>query len=339
MISGSALVGITLDDQYQVLTRIHTGSGATVYKGYDLQNDRPVAIKAISQHEFGKHHDAVLRFRREMALLSRIRHPNIIEIYSQGETSYGIAYFVMQWLDGRTLLDELDDIGQMLLTRIQAIFDPVCEAVAAMHAAGILHRDLKPGNIFLSRQSDGSEHTTLLDFGIAKPLLAWQGADFDISGESVAIGTPEYMSPEQCGEQELTAASDIYSLGVVLYRMLAGRPPFVGPSQYVMARHIAVPPPPLQLYRPHLSEAVVAVVQQALAKKPADRFASVLDLRLALDAAIAATTEDQLYRQPQPPETDAAGTWYRTRQIAALQFDAAHPETACPSRPEDEPTP
>jgi len=336
MISGSALVGMTLDDQYQVLTRIHTGNGATVYKGYDLQNDRPVAIKAISQHEFGKHHDAVLRFRREIALLSRIRHPNIIEIYSQGETSYGIAYFVMQWLDGRTLLDELDDIGQMLLTRIQAIFDPVCEAVAAMHAAGILHRDLKPGNIFLSRQSDGSEHTTLLDFGIAKPLFAWQ--DFEISGESVAIGTPEYMSPEQCGEQELTAASDIYSLGAVLYRMLAGRPPFVGPSQYIMARHIAVPPPPLQLYRPHLSEAVVAVVQQALAKKPADRFASVLDLRLAFDAAVAVTTEDRLYRQPQPPETDAAGARYRTRQIAALPLDADAPDNFRPPAQQGEPT-
>ncbi len=336
MISGSALVGITLDDQYQVLTRIHTGSGATVYQGYDLRNDRRVAIKAISQHEFGKYHDAVLRFRREMALLSRIRHPNIIEIYGQGETSYGISYFVMQWLDGRTLLDELDAIGQMPLTRIQVILDPVCEAVAAMHVAGILHRDLKPGNIFLSRHADGSEHTTLLDFGIAKPLFAWQ--DFEISGESVAVGTPEYMSPEQCGEQKLTTASDVYSLGVVLYRMLAGRPPFAGPSQYVMARHIAAPPPPLHLYRPHLSEAVVAVVEKALSKNPAERFTSVLDLRLAFDAAVAVTTEDRLYRQPQPPETDEAGARYRTQQIAALQFDLDTQETACPSLPEDEPS-
>ncbi len=336
MISGSALVGITLDDQYQVLTRIHTGSGATVYKGHDLRDDRPVAIKAISQHEFGKYHDAVLRFRREMALLSRIRHPNIIEIYSQGETPYGIAYFVMQWLDGRTLLDELDAIGQMPLIRIQAIFGPVCEAVAAMHAAGIVHRDLKPGNIFLSRHADGSEHTKLLDFGIAKPLFAWQ--DFDISGESVAVGTPEYMSPEQCGEQELTAASDIYSLGAVLYRMLAGRPPFVGPSQYVMARHIAAPPP-LHLYRPHLSEAVVAVVEKALAKNPAERFTSVLDLRLAFDAAVAVTTEDRLYRQPQPPETDEVGARYRTRQIAALPLDADAPDNFRPPPRPGEPPP
>lgn len=322
MLSGRDLAGIILNDQYQLVARIHTGSGATVYQGHDLRHDRQVAIKAISQHEFGKYHDAVRRFRREITLLSRIRHPNIIEIYDQGETPYGITYFVMQWLNGRTLLDELDTVGQMPLTRIQAIFGPVCEAVAAMHAAGIIHRDLKPGNIFLSRQTDGSEHTTLLDFGIAKPLLAWQEADFEISGESVAVGTPEYMSPEQCGEQEITTASDTYSLGVVLYRMLAGRPPFVGPAQYVMARHIIASPPPLHLYRSHLSEAVAAVVHRALAKNPTERFASALDLRLALDAAIAATTEDRLYRLPQPPETDAAGAWHRTRQMAALPSGA-----------------
>ncbi|MGQ9898086.1 MAG: serine/threonine-protein kinase [Acidobacteriota bacterium] len=320
MISGNALVGITLADQYQVLTRIHTGSAATVYRGYDLRNDRPVAIKAISQHELGKHHDAVLRFRREIVLLSQIQHPNIIKIYSQGETSYGIAYFVMQWLEGRTLLDELDNIGQMPLTRIQAIFTPVCEAVSAMHAAAILHRDLKPGNIFLSRNADGSEHTTLLDFGLARPLLAWQATEFEISGKGVALGTPEYMSPEQCNEQELTPASDIYSLGVVLYRMLAGRLPFVGEAQYVMTHHIASPLPPLHVHRPHLSEAVVAVVRQALAKHPAERFASVLDLRLALDAAVAGTTEDYLYRRPQPPETDRAGESNRTRNMPALSL-------------------
>ncbi|MFQ3580830.1 MAG: serine/threonine-protein kinase [Chloracidobacterium sp.] len=327
MISGSALVGVTLDSRYEILTRIHTGAGATVYQGRDLQTNRLVAIKSISQHEFGKYHEAVLRFRREMQILATIHHPNIIEIYDRGETPYGITYFVMQWLNGRTLLDELDHVGQLELTRIQAILAPLCDAVAVIHQAGIIHRDLKPGNIFLSKTSEGREHVTLLDFGIAKPLFDWESDDFEISTESLAVGTPEYMSPEQCSEKDLTPASDIYSLGVVLYRMLAGRPPFIGPAQYIMARHIAGEPPPLHLRRPHLPEAVASVALRALAKDPDGRFASALDLRVAFDQALAEVDEDVIYQRVQPPETDEAGAWKRTRQMDALKPPNLGPET------------
>ncbi|OYT72271.1 MAG: hypothetical protein CFK52_05475 [Chloracidobacterium sp. CP2_5A] len=327
MISGSALAGITLNDRYEALTRVHTSAGATVYQGRDLQTGRLVAIKAISQHELGRYHDAVLRFRREIALLARIRHPNIIEIYDRGETPYGIVYFVTEWLDGRPLLDELDQAGQLPLTRIQSIFAPLCDAVDALHQASLIHRDLKPGNVFLSLTEDGRERVTLLDFGIAKPASGWTGDNFEISGESLTVGTPEYMSPEQCGEQALTAASDIYSLGVLLYRMLAGRPPFVGPAQYVMARHIAAAPPPIRLRRPHLPEVIVSVVSRAMAKSPPERFPSAGDLRAAFDAAAAEVGQDILYQRPQAPETDEAGDWHRTK-MAAVEPEARSAEAS-----------
>ncbi len=327
MIAGNALAGITLDGRYQALTKVHVGAGATVYQGRDLRDNRLVAIKAISYHEFGKCHDAVLRFRREMALLGKIRHPNIIEIYACGETPYGIVYFIMPWLAGRSLLDELDEAGQLPLTRVQSIFAPLCDAVDAMHHAGLIHRDLKPGNVFLSLTEDGREQVTLLDFGIVKPVSGWTDG-FEISGECLTVGTPEYMSPEQCGEGELTTASDIYSLGVLLYRMLAGRPPFVGPSPYVMARHIAVEPPPIQLRRPRLPETVATAVSRAMAKSPQERFPSARDLRAALDAAVAEASEDVLYQRPLPPETDEGGAWRRTRKLAATDAEGRDEEAS-----------
>lgn len=323
MISAGSLTGFCLDGRYELTTCIHPGTVASVYRGVRLADGRPVAVKAISIHEYGRNHDSILRFRRETLALSQVRHPNIIEIYDTGETPYGILYFVMEWLEGMNLLELLRGEGQLSLKRIQAIFEPVCVAVAAIHAEGIVHRDLKPGNIFLMRQPDGSETVKVLDFGIAKPTRNSWGENFEISGVGTTVGTPEYMSPEQCGDGESGPASDIYSLGVVLYRMVTGCTPFDGPAQTVMARHIGDTPPSPRIRRPQLPEAVETVILKAIEKKPENRFSSPLEFAEAFNAAIADTEHlgDVRYRPISPPDTHPLAMRYQTQRMPAISLD------------------
>lgn len=323
MISAGSLTGFCLDGRYELTTCIHPGTVASVYRGVRLADGMPVAVKAISIHEYGRNHDSILRFRRETLALAHVRHPNIIEIHDTGETPYGILYFVMEWLEGMTLLELLRGEGQLSLRRILEIFNPVCEAVAAIHAAGIVHRDLKPGNIFLVRHPDGSETVKVLDFGIAKPTENSWGENFEISGVGTTVGTPEYMSPEQCGDGESGYPSDIYSLGVVLYRMVAGCTPFDGPAQTVMARHIGDTPPSPRIRRPQLPETVEAVILKALEKKPENRFPGVTELADAFNAVITESEHlgDVRYRPVTPPDTHPLAMRYQTQRMPAIVID------------------
>jgi eukaryotic-like serine/threonine-protein kinase len=328
MISSGSLTGFCLDGRYELTTCIHPGTVASVYRGVRLEDGAPVAVKAISVHEFGKRHDSILRFRREVQALSRIDHPNIIRIFDSGETPYGVLYFVMEWLDGKTLLELLQGEGQLSLKRIQEIFTPMCTAVGAIHEAGIVHRDLKPGNIFLMRQPDGGETVKVLDFGIAKPTIGFEGDNFEISGAGTTVGTPEYMSPEQCGDGESGPGSDIYSLGVVLYRMLAGCPPFDGPATTVMARHLSDPPPSVRIRRPQLPEAVEAVVMRALEKFPSARFSKTAEFAEAFNAAVFESEHkgDVQYRPVTPPDTHPLATRYQTLRMQAIRLEEAEKE-------------
>lgn len=323
MISAGSLTGFCLDGRYELTTCIHPGTVASVYQGVRLADGTPVAVKAISIHEYGRNHDSILRFRRETLALAHVRHPNIIEIHDTGETPYGILYFVMEWLEGTTLLELLRGEGQLSLKRIQSIFEPVCVAVAAIHSEGIVHRDLKPGNIFLVRHPDGSETVKVLDFGIAKPTENAWGENFEISGVGTTVGTPEYMSPEQCGDGESGYSSDIYSLGVVLYRMVAGCTPFDGPAQTVMARHIGDTPPSPRIRRPQLPETVEAVVLKALEKKPENRFSSVVEFAEAFNAAISESEHlgDVRYRPVTPPDTHPLAMRYQTQRMPAISLE------------------
>ncbi len=320
MVSDRAPTGTTLDNRYELLTQVHTGTVTTVYRGRDLHTGQLVAVKAIVQPALGQSQSVVARFRREMALLTAIRHPNIVPVQAHGETPSGIVYFVMPWLEGYPLVRELDHAGQLPLARIQVLLRPICDAVAVIHATGIVHCDLKPGNVFLSRNADGSEHIRLLDLGIAQPFREIAAGGFGLPDPSGTVGTAAYMSPEQCRRQPLTPASDIYSLGVLLYRMLAGRLPFVGPSQFVLARHLADEPPPLSLFRPMLPEAVASVVACAMDKRATARFPTAHDLYASFEKAVGNVGEDVLYYRPQPPEVDEAGARYRTRKMAAVRL-------------------
>ncbi len=251
---------------------------ATVYLAEDLKHGRRVALKVL-RPELGPALGAD-RFHREIAVASRLQHPHILSLHDSGEAA-GMLYYAMPYVEGESLRSRLTREVQLDATVAVGIASDVADALACAHAAGVLHRDIKPENILLT-----GGHAVVADFGIARALDA-VGAD-RLTETGLALGTPHYMSPEQAaGARVLDARSDVYALGCVVYEMLAGEPPFTGPtSQAIMARHAMDPVPRLRTVRATVSPALEAAVGKALAKVPADRFASAAEFKAALDRAM-----------------------------------------------------
>ena len=269
------LIGARLG-AFDIQALLGSGGMANVFRGFDINLQRAVAIKVLSpaaaaQPGFGD------RFRQEARLIANLRHPNIVQIYDFGQQD-GHTYMVQELLAGPTLEAWMSDLAARGMRpapdEIRAIVAQLAGALDAAHAAGIIHRDVKPGNALWNDQG----RLVLTDFGIAKQVLS----DANQTQFGVIFGTPSYLSPEQAQSLPLTPASDVYSLGVVLYELLAGDVPFRGitPMQ-VAIDHIRTPPPPLPAH-PDLSPAVEALVQRALAKDPAVRFSSAGELAQAL---------------------------------------------------------
>src|SRR6266446_1801848 len=229
---------------------------------------------------------AVARVSREAKAASRISHPHAVNVTDFGEAENGVVFLVMEYLDGRTLKEIIRSAGPMPLERVVEIVRQVAGALDAAHGQGVVHRDLKSDNIMLS-QTTGADWAKVLDFGIAKIQQPASIKDADLTAPNLVIGTPQYMSPEQCSQtQALDARSDIYSLGVIIYEMLAGRVPFTGESAtMIMMQQVQDPPPSVLATRPDLPPAVDAVITRALAKIPADRFQTAGELFAALSNA------------------------------------------------------
>src|SRR6476469_8603534 len=215
------LVGHILDEKYRLEERLGVGGMGTVYRARHLLIDRPVAIKVLNKL-FVEDEAARTRFRREARAAGRLQHPNAVTVTDFGESQDGFVYLVMELLEGRTLRDVLAKEAPLDVARSVALMLQISAAVAAAHEAGIIHRDLKPANIFVVQHPEVPAVVKVLDFGIAK--LAAELLD----DEGAMIGTPRYMSPEQCDGLELTPAADVYSLGCILYEMLTGTVPFSG---------------------------------------------------------------------------------------------------------------
>jgi serine/threonine-protein kinase len=247
---------------------------AAVYLARDLLLNRPVAIKVMAP---GLLLGAAMveRFRQEAVTVANLQHAHIISIHAVRQVE-DLHFFVMQFVPGRTIEGVLRERGALPIPVTLAWLYQVGSALAYAHRRGVIHRDVKPGNILLN--IDGEAVVT--DFGIAKvtenPALTQTGA---------VVGTPRYMSPEQCYAKELTGASDQYSLGIVAYEMLAGRPPFTGSSFSLMRAHTDDPPPPLRDIRPDMPATVEAALMRMLAKRPEDRFATLTDALVGLGAA------------------------------------------------------
>ncbi len=270
----SDLIGATLG-QYQILREIGRGGMAVVYEAYQPSLGRSVAIKVLPpQYTF----DAtfVQRFQQEARAAARLEHPNIVSIYDVGEQN-GVYYIVMQKLEGESVHGLIQRSGRIAPPRTAQIVAQVAVALDFAHTHGLIHRDIKPANIIV----DASDHATLTDFGIAK---AAEGTRMTQSG--MLMGTPEYMSPEQASGKPVGPASDIYSLGIVLYQMLTGRVPFQADSTpALLYKQVYERPAPVRNYLPTLSPAMEQALDRALAKDPAARFTSAGEMAAALLAA------------------------------------------------------
>jgi serine/threonine protein kinase/membrane-associated phospholipid phosphatase len=263
-----------LADKYAIQREIGRGGMATVYLAQDLKHDRRVAVKVLLPElstSLGTQ-----RFLREVKIAAGLQHPHILPIYDSGEAA-GLLYYVMPYVEGHTLRERLDRETQLPIDESLQIIRNVANALSYAHKRGIVHRDIKPENILISEG-----YPVVADFGIARALTEAGGDKLTQTG--VAIGTPAYMSPEQVSEgAQVDGRSDLYSLGCVLYEMLAGQPPFTGATpQVIMARHALDPVPPLRTVRGTVPESVERAVARSLSKVPADRFTSGEQLILAL---------------------------------------------------------
>ncbi|MBC7911438.1 MAG: protein kinase, partial [Pyrinomonadaceae bacterium] len=278
------LIGQTLAGKYRVDEFLSEGGMGTVYRGTHILMDKIVAIKVLHP-ALAADDKIVARFSREARAASRISHPHALNVTDFGESEDGIVFLVMEFLNGRTLKEVVRTDGSMPLVRAVEIMRQVCGALEAAHAENVVHRDLKSDNIMLL-DVGGGDWVKVLDFGIAK-IQETDGRDPDLTAPNLIIGTPQYMSPEQCSQaSEIDSRSDIYSLGVILFELLAGHVPFVGESATaVMMQHLQDEPPDVLAERSDLPPEVGQVVARALAKKPGDRFQTATELSESLTLA------------------------------------------------------
>jgi serine/threonine protein kinase len=267
------LIGRTFEDKYRLDERLGVGGMGTVYRATHLLIDRPVAVKVLNPR-FVEDEAAQARFRREARAAGRLQHTNAVAVTDFGRSEDGYVYIVMELLEGVTLREVLAREAPLDTARAVSMMLQVAAAVAAAHEAGIIHRDLKPANIFIVQRPHAPAIVKVLDFGIAK--LAAEAIDDDdhqtLTQVGVMIGTPRYMSPEQCDGAKLTPAADVYSLGIILYEMLTSVTPFTGTSPLAVAlKHSTeAPKPPRELVHT-IPPALEEIILHALEKKPDDR--------------------------------------------------------------------
>jgi len=276
-------LGTCLAGKYEVERLLGEGSMGAVYAARNLTTGKNVAIKwLIAERETD--FTLVDRFRREARAAGRVDHPNVVTIFDVGQHDNAV-FLVMELLHGEPLSDILHR-GRLDPDEVIGLMIPVMRGVAAAHAAGVVHRDLKPENVFFCRAPDGSlREPKVLDFGISKLVGDAALDELRATRTGVVIGTPTYMSPEQiAGTQEIDSRIDVYALGVMLYEMLAGRPPFVAGTYTALVVQIAtVDPPDLRELRPDIDPELVSVIERAMKRDRDDRFADVESLARALE--------------------------------------------------------
>jgi TolB-like protein/Tfp pilus assembly protein PilF/tRNA A-37 threonylcarbamoyl transferase component Bud32 len=272
---------------------------ATVYLAHDLKHDRPVALKLMHPELAATLGPA--RFLREIRLCARLQHPHILAVLDSGATEsegQGQLWFTMPFVEGESLRGRLAREGQLSVDDAVRLAREVADGLHCAHQHGVIHRDIKPENILLSgypprdRGAAGVCHALIADFGIARVLAAGEERDDRLTETGMTLGTPQYMSPEQAaGERTLDPRTDIYSLGCVLYEMLAGEPPFTGPNQQaILAKRLTGPAPHLGTVR-EIPPAVDRAVARALARTPGDRFATSADFAAALESGTGTQSE------------------------------------------------
>jgi tRNA A-37 threonylcarbamoyl transferase component Bud32 len=321
-----AYIGQTILNQFKIHEISGQGSMGTVYKATQLEIERTVAVK-ILHPELANQSDAVLRFHREAKVVSTLSHPNIVHIYLFGHLPDGNLYIVQEFISGRPLAQDMSQ-GPLGLRRTVHIGDQILSAISDAHGHGVIHRDLKPENIMLCTVGDDPDFVKILDFGVAKRITTQTFATRD----GLIFGSPRYISPEAAQGDKVDQRSDLYSLGVMLYQMLCGEPPFESrkPVQLLM-EHIKTKPPPLKS-RPGASDVpdqVEGIVMKLLAKKPEHRYPTALAAREALiDATRNITPGAHVAKDVQQPAASVPAPFAKAAPPAVEEPPAPGPVQA-----------
>ena len=281
------LVGQVLDGRFKVVEPIGTGGMGRVYRAVQQPLNRAVALKVLD-YNYGAGKDEAFRqrFLVEAALTAKLSHPNTITVIDYGCTPHGIFYIAMEYLDGRTLDQVVTDEGPIEWRRVLNIGQQVCRSLREAHNLGVVHRDLKPGNVMLLHADDDTDQVKVLDFGLVKSFVVGQELEGRaITQQGMLMGSPPYMAPEQGEKNRADPRSDIYSLGTMLFEMLTGKPPFSGGGALeVILKHVHQPVPAIVAPSKFeaVPEALQAIVMRCLAKSPMDRFQAMDELLIAL---------------------------------------------------------
>jgi serine/threonine protein kinase len=284
--SADSLLGAVIDDRFQIMEKLGEGGMGAIYKARQISVDRMVALKILLHDQRGDP-ISVERFRHEAYLASRLKHPNAIVIHDFGQTVDGLLYIAMEFLSGETLKQRLRRVGPMKVEGAVKIMTQTLRTIAEAHRMGMVHRDLKPDNVFLTEMEGDRDFVKVLDFGIAKLTAVQDGVEGYQGGLTMAgkiYGTPNYMSPEQIRGKPVEPQSDLYSLGIIFYEILAGRLPFVAQTPVeVMMMHLRDLPPALRSLRPEINVELERTVLRALEKDRRARYQSADEFLEALE--------------------------------------------------------
>jgi serine/threonine protein kinase len=281
------LIGSEVDGRYRVIELIGEGGMGKVYLAEHVEIGKRVALKVLHP-SYSRMPDLVERFRREARAASKIGHPNIVDVTDSGTTADGSVYFVMEYLEGVELGSVIEREGALDVARALKITGQICRALAAAHREGIIHRDLKPENIFLITRDGTADVVKVLDFGIAKTTEAEAARERRLTSPGMAMGTPEYMSPEQAAGRAADARCDVYALGAIMYEMVTGVPPYCGDNfMEILTKKATQDPPPPGLVRSELPSQVSDLVTAAMARNPDERPQTMEALEYELNKCLA----------------------------------------------------
>jgi len=289
-----AMIGTLAAGRYRVLKLLGEGGMGQVYLAEHVAIEKRVALKVL-RAEYATRGEIVTRFQQEAISASRIKHPNVLDVFDFGQLEDGCFFLAMEFLEGNDLADELTRRRVLDAAIGIRIAMQICRALAAAHANGVVHRDMKPENVFLQRTADGEEIVKIVDFGIAQ----LRSKDTEVAPTKrrltrtgMIFGTPEYMAPEQAGGKHADLRSDIYSVGIIMYEMFTGAVPFTGETFLgVLAKHLSDPTPLMSAVYPEvsISPSLQGVIMRALEKDPAVRYQTMLEFAQAISASTDAT--------------------------------------------------
>jgi eukaryotic-like serine/threonine-protein kinase len=316
------LLGRVIAERFRITSLIARGGMGKVYRAEQSPLGRLCAIKVLNPNYNGDADPEFhRRFFREASITSKITHPNSVTIFDYGKTDDDIYYMAMEYLEGQTLHQALREVGTMPEDRVARIAAQICRALREAHALGVIHRDLKPANIFLSRHGDDEDFVKVLDFGLVKHIT--ERPEEQLTQTGLFMGSPKYMAPEQIQGGVVDFRTDIYSLGIIMYEMLAGKVPFErATSVNILMAHVGEPPPPMREVNPNLicSPSFEELVMRCIAKDPEERWSSMDQVLQAIKLAHGAAMTGQL-----AAVTGGFVPTYPPPAVASSQQRSVHP--------------